>query len=83
MPDYETIGSEVMNVYNPYQNNFQQPMYSQPWAQQPSMQPQPWQQTPQQIPSEQQPIMQQPDLAQAIHRLCDILESRFAREAQK
>ncbi len=77
-------------MYNPYQNNFQQqPMYMQPWTQaaqqlppwqQPAAPIQPAQQAPQ-LELQPQPMMQQPaDLAQAIHRLCDILETMHAKE---
>ena len=75
-------------MYNPYQNNFQQqPMFMQPWTNQNQMQQQ-WQQPVQQMqpailaqppqPEPQQPPMmpQTSDIAQAIHRLCDILEAQ-------
>ena len=75
-------------MYNPYQYN-QQQSFMQPWTQQNQMQqPAQWQQPVQQMqpaipaqPSQpepqQPPMMQQPsDIAQAIHRLCDILEAQ-------
>lgn len=68
-------------MYNPYSYNYQpQQNFMQPWTQQNQMQqPAQWQQplpAPQPEPAPQ-PMMQQPsDIAQAIHRLCDILEAQ-------
>ena len=68
-------------MYNPYQYGYQpQQNYMQPWTQQ-NQTPQPaqWQQplpAPQPEPAPQ-PMMPLPsDIAQAIHRLCDILEAQ-------
>ena len=74
-------------MYNPYQYNQSQPNFMQPWTQN-QFQPQnQWQQPVQQMqpampaqppqPEPQQPPMipQPSDIAQAIHRLCDILEA--------
>lgn len=77
-------------MYNPYQTNFgqapqMQQNFMQPWTQPaPQMQNQ-WQQPmqqqimPQAVPQPEpqtQTMMPQPsDIAQAIHRLCDILEA--------
>ena len=72
-------------MYNPYQYQ-QQPQatqqnFMQPWLQQNQPQPQ-WQQPIQQIqmpqpePQSVQAVPQMSDVAQAIHRLCDILEAQ-------
>lgn len=70
-------------MYNPYQYQQQpgQQNYMQPWIQQNQPQHQ-WQQPIQQIPMPQpelqsvQAVPQVSDVAQAIHRLCDILEAQ-------
>lgn len=78
-------------MYNPYQNFMpqqpaqapQQPAYMQPWTQPAPVQ---WQQPPPAPqPEPAAPIIPQPpqDLAQAIYRLCDILEAMHAKEVQK
>lgn len=77
-------------MYNPYQYNQQgQQSYMQPWTQSQFQMPNQWQQLVQQMqpampaqppqPEPQQPpMMAQPsDIAQAIHRLCDILEAKM------
>ena len=77
-------------MYNPYQYNQPQQNFMQPWTQQNQFQPQnQWQQPVQQMqpampaqppqPEPQQPPMmpQTSDIAQAIHRLCDILEAKM------
>jgi len=69
-------------VYNPYQYGYQpQQNFMQPWTQQNQMQqPAQWQQpaptpAPQPEPVPQAMMPQPSDIAQAIHRLCDILEA--------
>jgi len=70
-------------VYNPYQYGYQpQQNFMQPWTQQNQMQqPAQWQQpaptpAPQPEPVPQAMMPQPSDIAQAIHRLCDILEAQ-------
>lgn len=75
-------------MYNPYQYNQPQQNFMQPWAQNQFQQQNQWQQPVQQIqpampaqppqPEPQQPpiMPQTSDIAQAIHRLCDILEAQ-------
>ena len=68
-------------MYNPYQYGYQpQQNFMQPWTQQNQMQqPAQWQQpapTPQPEPVPQTMMPQPSDIAQAIHRLCDILEAQ-------
>lgn len=70
-------------MYNPYQYGYQpQQNFMQPWTQQNQMQqPAQWQQpaptpAPQPEPVPQTMMPQPSDIAQAIHRLCDILEAQ-------
>lgn len=70
-------------MYNPYQYGYQpQQNFMQPWTQQNQMQqPAQWQQpaptpAPQPEPVPQAMMPQPSDIAQAIHRLCDILEAQ-------
>ena len=68
-------------MYNPYQYGYQpQQNFMQPWTQQNQMQqPAQWQQpapAPQPEPVPQTMMPQHSDIAQAIHRLCDILEAQ-------
>lgn len=70
-------------MYNPYQYN-QQQNFMQPWMQQNQFQSQnQWQQPampaqPAQPELQQLPVMPPTsDIAQAIHRLCDILEAKM------
>ena len=64
-------------MYNPYQYNYQpQQNFMQPWGQQQTNQ---WQQpapapTPEPVTPPMMPATS--EIAQAIHRLCDILEAR-------
>lgn len=70
-------------MYNPYQYGYQpQQNFMHPWTQQNQMQqPTQWQQQapaqalqPEPVPQVMMP--QSSDIAQAIHRLCDILEAQ-------
>ena len=70
-------------MYNPYQYGYQpQQNFMQPWTQQNQMQqPAQWQQpaptsAPQPDPVPQAMMPQPSDIAQAIHRLCDILAAQ-------
>ena len=68
-------------MYNPYQYGYQpQQNFMQTWTQQNQMQqPAQWQQpapAPQPEPVPQTMMPQPSDIAQAIHRLCDILEAQ-------
>ena len=70
-------------MYNPYQYGYQpQQNFMQPWTQQNQMQqPAQWQPpaptpAPQPEPVPQAMMPQPSDIAQAIHRLCDILEAQ-------
>ena len=70
-------------MYNPYQYNQPQQNFMQPWTQnqwqQPVQQMQPAMSAQPPQPEPPQPLMmtQPSDVAQAIHRLCDILEARM------